>query len=354
MNAAGAASGSALAVAHLGGGQPVQVDSPAAGNDSTPASNTGVTVAWAGLHWFAGTLFGADAEATANTIGEVVNTMPVLLERGGFGYTRSYSIAKAKVYFTPGRDDVFVSFPGAFCEQVGIVDLVVIATTLELEPNSRLDVAWDIQGLEPEVFKDAFTDGNVVTRIHRSLNEETGRQKGIESRSNHEGDTVYLGSRHSNRFVRVYNRRGPTRLEMEWKDKRAVALWQRLLAVAEAAWSREAMAELRAFLDFRDRRASVRPDSCPLLDWWAEIVKDAGRSCVTFPRVQKTFEDVQNWVHRQVAPSLALLYDGLNDFSSELKLLIQNGRTRYRAKPEKVALLPDITRAIASEVRLNI
>lgn len=317
------------------GQEPRSLDAAA----STPASNTGVTVAWMGVHWFAGTLRGQSADAVAAQVGESVGVLPVALERGGYGYPCSYAVESARVYWGPGRSDVFVSLSGDFCERLGVVGLVALATLLDLEPTSRLDVAWDCSGVTPGAFESAFTAGNVVTRIHREYVEETGRWKGIDLRSNWEGDTVYLGSRHSERFVRVYDRRGPTRLEMEWKGKRALALWERLLCVGEEDWSREAMTELRAFLDFRDRSVSTRPSDCPLLSWWAELVGDAGRSCITIPRVPKTLEDVRVWLHKQVAPALAMLHDALPDFTYEIKAAIREGRERYMRRPERVAMV---------------
>lgn len=310
---------------------------------STPASNTGVTVAWMGLHWFAGTVFGWSAEAVACRVAEAFKVKPVALPRGGLGYERSYIVAgSARVYWSPGRADVHVSLPGEACERLALVDLVEMALEMGLEPNSRLDVAWDITGLTPGTFEDAFRAGDVVTRIHREVNPETGRLRGVERRSNHQGDTVYLGSRSSERFVRIYDRRGPTRLEMEWKGKRALALWHALLAVPEDQLSRTAFAELRAFLDFRDRSASVRPDSCPLLDWWAVVVDGAGRSSVVISREARTLENVREWVVRQVAPSLAMLHDaarGAGDWTAFVLGALWDGRERYQRRPECLALV---------------
>ena len=44
--------------------------------------------------------------------------------------------------------------------------------------------------------------------------------------------TVNLGSRQSERMIRVYNRRGFTRLEMELKDKRADLVAKEILQAA--------------------------------------------------------------------------------------------------------------------------
>jgi hypothetical protein len=229
---------------------------------------------------------------------------------------------------------VFVSVPGEVCEVLGVPALVAVASLLDLEPSSRLDLAWDVEGVGVADFGDAWHAGNVVTRAHRDS---------WQDHQNAEGRTFYMGSRASGRMVRVYDRRGPVRVEMEWKGDRAALLWGRLLACAEDGWSLEAMTELRAFLDFRDRSSGVRPDFCPLLDWWQVLTDGAGRSCVSIPREASTLEDRRAWLRRQVAPVLAMVADGVPDWTAELADLLADGRGRYVRSPARVALV-DVAR----------
>jgi hypothetical protein len=295
------------------------------------------------VHWFAGTARGMAASSVLSVLAEFLSLSVRLHQRGGYGYALSGSVGAAKVYWSPGRGDVFVVLSGEVCEALGVSGVVALASTLDLVPNSRLDLAWDIQGITPALVRDAFVGGHVVTRIHRSLNPETGRMKSVVFTSNHEGDTLYLGSRQSERFLRVYDRRGPTRVELEWKGKRAELLWARLLACGEELWSAEALEELRAFVDFRDRSSGVRPDFCPLLDWWAAFTAGAGRSCVAVPRPEaRTLDDFRSWLRRQVAPVLALVLDAAPDSSDELAALVANGRGRYRSRPDRLALLEGV------------
>lgn len=250
--------------------------------------------------------------------------------RGGYGYGSSASVGGASVYWSPGRADVFVVLPGEVCESLGVPGVVALGSLLDLEPSSRLDLAWDLEGVTVGQFADAWHAGQVVTRAHRDS---------WQHHQNAEGRTFYMGSRASGRMVRAYDRRGPTRLEMEWKGERAVLLWRRLLACGEDGWSLEAMSELRAFLDFRARSASVRPDCCPLLDWWQSVTDGAGRSCVTIPREARTLEDRRAWLRHQVAPVLAMVADGVPDWTAELAELLADGRGRYVRRCDRVALV---------------
>jgi hypothetical protein len=138
-------------------------------------------------------------------------------------------------------------------------------------------------------------------------------------------------------MVRVYDRRGPTRVELEVKAERAVLLWRSLIATSEEGWSAAGMAELRAFVDFRDRSSGVRPDYCELLPWWAEFVEGAERRAVCIPRERQTLERAVSWLRLSVAPTLALAYDVLGP--DLVRGMLDAGRERYRRRPDRVALL---------------
>ena len=295
-----------------------------------PPTNRGVTVTWAGVHWFAGTVRGLAAPAVLDILAGHLGAAVVRRERGGYGYGSSAAVGGASVYWSPGRADVFVVLPGEVCEVLGVPALVALATDLDLEPSSRLDLAWDVGGVSVLQVADAWHQGDVVTRAHR----DSWRHD-----RNAEGETFYMGSRSSGRMVRVYDRRGPTRFEMEWKGERAVLLWRRLLASGEYWWSMAAMSELRAFVDFRERAEGVNPQRCPLLSWWDALTACAGRSCASIPREAKTLEDKREWLRHQVAPVLAMVADGVADWTGELVALLDNGRSRYSRHPDRVALV---------------
>jgi hypothetical protein len=301
-----------------------------------------VDAVWKGVHWFSGT-----TRRPVEDVGEVVSGLRagalVIEQKHGArgGYARSAKCGGVLIAWSDTRPDVLVTVPGAICEELGTSGLVALSLCAELEPSSRLDVAWDAEGLTPDMLGDAFTAGDVVTRIQHPIDPKTGRPKGIERLQNHQGDTVNLGSRSSERFVRAYNRRGPCRVELELKERRAVELWRRLMALQdEAAWSGEALAELRAFLDFRKREEGVNPQRCELLPWWAEFCQGAGRFSTVLPRKVDKLETMDKWLRRQVAPVLALVVDAYGD--EVLRDLMTLGRGRYMLRPDRLALLGEV------------
>lgn len=92
---------------------------------------------------------------------------------------------------------------------------------------TRVDFAIDVlnRRARPEDVQSALESGKCETRI-RSWNQVTGKVSGIDS-----GTTIYLGSRQSPRFIRVYDKAKQAgidadwvRIEIEVKDRHAGGL----------------------------------------------------------------------------------------------------------------------------------
>ena len=140
-----------------------------------------------------------------------------------------------------------------------------------------------------------------------------------------QGDTVYIGSRQSESFARVYNKaaqvrslveRGKedvddipdhwTRVEFEFKGKRADLIGNDETALADPARL------MLGYLDFKTLPRSAA--SCrnynrtETASWWLDFlgVLD-GYRVIGLPRDPRALEDVEHWLHEQVAGALALV-----------------------------------------------
>ena len=127
-----------------------------------------------------------------------------------------------------------------------------------------------------------------------------------------------MGSRTSERYARVYDRRGFTRFELECKAERAEAIWAELELRDLELWPSTIIGHVRDFVDF------LRP-------WWDAVTGGMARAMLrlgSFP--QATAESARAWLRRQAAPWMAALCQldgGSDDFWREL---ITIGRGRYR------------------------
>jgi len=260
------------------------------------------------------------------------------LDRGMWTYQRSAveRSTKARVLWSPDRLDVSVNLPGDACEMLGTEGVLALVHELGLK-LTRLDVAWDTDLVTPEVVRAAHQAGQAVTH-----------SKFYKWMQSPEGSTFYLGKRGSDsdvRLVRVYDRRGPTRVELELHGKRAQMLWAILNGAELVDWSAGCLAYLVDFVDFRERSDNTNVGRCPQLDWWEDFTEGAGRLALPLPRRAPTLDSTQQWLEGQIAPALALVSEYVPDGTAWLAGVLRDGKSRR--KPHHHAMLA------ASRLRLG-
>ena len=291
------------------------------GQEFPPKTNRGGTVTWMGVHWLTGTC-GLPPEKVVEIVSKhMFGLFLSPLDRGMWTYKQSAieGTTKARVLWTEGRADVAVNLTGEACEMIGTAGLLALVRELDLK-LTRLDVAWDTDIFKPWEVRAAHSAGQAVTF-----------SKWHDWRENPEGSTFYVGKRGSDsdvRLVRFYDRRGPTRVELEVHGKRAQLLWSVLDGADLEDWSAGALAYLVDFVDFRDRSESSNVGRCSRLDWWESFTQGAGRLALPLPRKAPTLESSQAWVEGQVAPVLSLVADYVPDATKWIKALLEDGRAR--------------------------
>ena len=87
---------------------------------------------------------------------------------------------------------------------------------------TRFDLCRDVLGLSVAGLRDAVVRGGVVSRAH-----SIDYTEGLRGAN---GRTLTIGSRSSDRYVRIYDRRGPTRIEVQLGRGMAAAAVERVLA----------------------------------------------------------------------------------------------------------------------------
>ncbi|MBI3338683.1 MAG: replication initiation factor domain-containing protein [Chloroflexi bacterium] len=257
---------------------------------------------------------------------------------GGRGFQEIwFSLLGFKVYASPSQGDLeyfHFEIPGQACEVISWeilqgLDDVLRSNYGEHYHYSRLDFAFDELPFTPQDVEQAIRDGKVRSLAKRKT--MAVKQSPFEIKENGEIGTytVYFGSRQSERMIRVYDRRGFTRLELELKAKRADLIAKQIFRESEVSEAFEiVMSHLRDYVNF----------DAP---WWTEFVSGIGRAwaIVSTPREIKE-ASIITWLTQQVGPSLSVIHDLNPDFT---KTLIASGRVK-RKKAKKYKLLLDAKR----------
>ena len=287
-----------------------------AGAGVPPASNTGAHLT---VHWLRG--------GTQEAIEDVVERIQALTgggyveshDWGRMMYRRHHSfVAGLTVYFDPVADNmppVLLDAPGSACELLGLEALRELFCNAEL---SRADIALDGAGFTPREAASWVRAGNVRCK--------SKRRKFYEDLGGGDGETLQLGSRSSERFLRVYDARGFTRVELELKGEAARGFRSVLLAPLDD-FAGLALGVVRDFVDFVDASQDANVSRAPLLSSWESLVAHVERvKLVLRGRAAPSLERVTEWMEVQVSAMLAL-YERLGHSVDDLVTL---GRSRWK------------------------
>lgn len=290
------------------------------------------------IHWLSFTIVGGKAAAEkllAEKLEDVGGWSGCNLPHGGFGYRESVAgVFGIRIYHSEDREEAHVVICGSACDQLpcGVLVRFLFAAATGRIRLRRIDLAFD--GLVNEdgspvspkaLFEQVKADDSTLrTWANRSS------LSCYESLADDGGETFYIGSRTSERMVRIYNRRGITRMELELKGDRAEK-FPAQFANSTGFFGPIAVGVLRDFLDFVE--PSDRPSTAPLQRWWAAMVARFER--LTLRRAAKVvaLDERWQWLKRQVSASLLVIVKACGgDADSMLASLLAEGERRYSGK----------------------
>lgn len=277
------------------------------------------------------------------------------------GYDREYGGAGGRV---KAPHEAYVSFTGEGCAALGMDK--VRKWCKRLPRATRVDVALDVperwaptpwelaetwynetvKNEEYEAVKAAgerWEKGRAGIDSKGTVRNARGQELVARTRSGEEGSfrtsaknfrqmrdqcgqTMYIGTRESSRFMRIYNRRaGIVRFELESHDENADDLRQML-----AGWGDAVAIGVGKLVDFCD---FVEPSSnaCRASKegrqaaWWKAIVGNFARIRTAAAEVSIKLEDTMRWLQDQVGPSLVAC---LIATGGELRWLLEDAEDR--------------------------
>lgn len=304
---------------------PVGVATP---SEQPPVSNTGAEIT---VHWLRGGL--------EKPINEVLDMVSELTE-GGYSeshdwgrmmYRKHHSfVGGLTVYEQPVAENmspVMIDAPGAACEFLGLDNLRTMFEDAEL---SRSDIAFDHAPFTPAELAQHVRDGDIRCRAksYKFMESLTGT-----------GDTLYIGSRSSEQYLRAYNSRGFTRVELELKGEAARGFKAVLLA-SDEAFAPACVGVLRAYVDFVDASSSTNVSRRTLLPAWETFTEGLEKVFIRVTgSIKPTVDGVVKYIEHQVAATL-YVYEQLG---YDIKDLLRLGKHRLRSRHKSVMAFAGVT-----------
>ena len=297
---------------------------PAVDDVPPPTSGTGVEMT---IHWLRGGFDQPEADVL-----ELVNE----LTEGGYGETLPFGrfmygrqhrfVGGLTVFVEPRADNmppVLVECPGTACEFLGLEKLRTLFCNAQL---SRVDVAFDHTLFAPIDVAEWVRAGNFRTRAKRVRLDS--KLKGPAS----EGDKLTIGSRASEHYLRVYDRRGFTRMELELKGDMARS-YRNVLLAQDELFRTATVGVLRQFVDFVDASSSSNISRAPLLPVWERLTGKLERVRIRVAgAVQPSVDRVVNFIEHQVAATLYTYWR----LGHSVGRVLRSGEQRLKARHRSV------------------
>ncbi len=258
---------------------------------------------------------------------------------GGRGFRQlSKAMLKASFYADPilqeaVDDQKYFSFdfPGNACDAIPdkvFQIFILVLDKWEKARITRLDLAWDEVGFTPETVREAVDKEQMRSYLRRKSMKYTISPYELREDGQLGTSSLRLGSNLSDRMLRIYDKRGPVRLELQSRKNRSDLLAREVLKNQPHEWDKPAISHLRDYVDF------INVETKELLPWWQAFVQDTDRAMKTVSDAREIeLNRMIEWISTQVSPALSVLADVIGKDS--IDAFIIDGRrkrgTKYKA-----------------------
>ena len=289
------------------------------------------------IDWIAFTI--KNNEISQNRLMELVKGHKVdHLDYGRLGYNAGWKIGVSgwAYYHTDKREaGIHVILPGSMLAHLDFRPLQLINILRDWQAKfTRIDLAMDdFEGLlNLDVIYAKLLSCDVQTRFRKVKKIGSGDIGSLEA----PGQTINIGARSSESYVRIYDKRQERiaagensdklpenwiRVELEIKGKKSQAIADILgdcaMASGEGAGDKVG-GLLYGLVDFKDPHPTdTNKSRWSTCDWWAKFVGQVSKLKISLPKKEKTIETSKAWVYNQVKTTLAMIVLSFPDVNNE-------------------------------------
>ena len=194
-----------------------------------------------------------------------------------------------------------IEFPGEACQMIGLQGMrefyYFLLNHFERVRCNRIDVAFDYCEFTVQDVTDCLLDNNLRSYFKRSTIKVYNKPFEKNELGGLGTSGVTIGARSSTRYMRVYDKHGYTRLEIEFKHEKAEQVANDvLLSRTDKDALRMAMGHVADYIEF-------------YTEWWDHFMNNFDRLYKTLPETVKemTLEGIKQWFEDQIASAFYVL-----------------------------------------------
>lgn len=293
----------------------------------SPASNTGILTTEIKLDYLSFTI--PFEEDSIGRVLDMCDTETLTeLSYGGMGYLKSALLLDGgRIFWHPDRLEmgVHVRLNSNSLGLLSMTPIGLLRRVVDMKGKfTRMDIAMDDTAglLDMDEMHRKLVQGEVVTRwkkVIRIKGQEVGK---VEKR----GDTVNVGSRQSQSFLRIYDKK----LEMRTKgvDVSDIEHWVRVelelkaekanvfgIMLADTAPGKQPLEPgklcvnlIWGMIDFKDENPfDDNKSRWNTSVFWEKFLQASSKLKLSIPKNPKTLDDSKEWIWEAVAPTLAMI-----------------------------------------------
>lgn len=317
-------------------------------SSNTGAPNTAPLKNQCLIDWFGFTLPFEDPYEVADLMG-LRRGLFTESDRGGMGYKSALRFGRITIYFNGSAD------MGCHCEMSGQGcreyeengrDWIQLIAFIQLKQGhlSRLDLAIDTvdETLSIETLEHYYASNRVRTLFRRSglITSDLLTSDGpVKS-----GFTRYFGHVTSRTVFRIYDKAlqlgcdSPwIRFELQLRDERANAAADLILRRHDLGSVATGIINNNlSFIELDDSNKS----RCSLAVWWSTWLCTTEKLKLTKKKALRLIEEVQGYMKKQYAPTLAMLKKalGVSGFSDFMHEVLSDGYSRMKQKHDDIII----------------
>lgn len=237
------------------------------------------------------------------------------LKKGCFGYKKQMYFNNIKILWdgTIGMGTC-VSVSGQGCRYLEAQGLNLFNLLYDLKNQENINITRFDLTLD--------YSKNIINLIYGSISENlfTSKSKSIKVIEKIQGqskniETIYIGSRSSNIYLRIYDKQKEanlseekTRIEFEIKKDYT----KKIIELLEENINKTFYSLLYSYFRPLEKRCKNITRS-PTAAYWQDFLKDIEKIKIYEDKKEKTIEEKFDWLQKQVAPTMALLCLAFNN-----------------------------------------